>query len=97
MSQNWIAFGLAGLCLVVLGSQDASALGPVGAFRAPAEVQTPRVNVSFWAEPFPHGYRGWGPCIRYERFETELGPVFRRISVCGYSRHHYSSVLSVKD
>lgn len=90
MYHKGIAVALAAICLVALGSQRASALGPMGAIRAPAEAQIPRVYVTFWAQPFPYGYTGWGPCIRYERFDTEWGPRFRRVSICGssYGRHY---------
>jgi len=38
--------------------------------------------VSFWGEPFPYGYRGWGPCIRYVPVETPYGIKWRRVRVC---------------
>src|ERR1700682_3019959 len=82
-------FATLGLSLLI-GSAPAWALGPISPLGLPTEAQVPRVNVSFWAKPFPFGYTGWGHCIRYERIDTEWGPRFRRISLCGgiyYSRH----------
>jgi hypothetical protein len=101
MFRKLISGGLGALIFgAAVNPQPASALGPVSALVSQAGIHDhgPRVDVSFWAEPFPFGYTGWGRCIRYERFETELGPRFRRVSICGasYGRHRSGRVLSVK-
>ncbi|SHJ85341.1 hypothetical protein SAMN05444159_1690 [Bradyrhizobium lablabi] len=48
--------------------------------------------VSFWGRPFPYGYTGWGPCVRYERLETERGIIFRRVWICSPSEARRRSI-----
>ena len=38
---------------------------------------------SFFGRPYPYGYTGWGPCIRYVEVETPYGPRLRRVRACG--------------
>ena len=59
----------------------AFAIGPVHsslALTGPSDLS----NVSFFARPFPHGYTGWGRCIRYVEVQTRWGWRLRRINVC---------------
>jgi hypothetical protein len=39
-------------------------------------------SVSFFARPFPFGYTGWGPCVRYVEVQTRWGLRLRRVRVC---------------
>ena len=48
--------------------------------------------VSFWGRPFPYGYTGWGPCVRYERLDTEQGIIFRRRWICSPSEARRRSI-----
>ena len=66
---------------LMLGASSALALGPVniGASSASAGVLS---EVSFFGRPYPYGYTGWGPCVRYVEVETPLGPRVRRVRVC---------------
>jgi hypothetical protein len=50
-----------------------------------AEVASMATTVSFWGRPYPCGYTGWGPCVRYERLETARGITFRRVWICSRS------------
>jgi len=38
---------------------------------------------SFFGRPYPYGYTGWGPCIRYIEVGTPYGPRLRRVRSCG--------------
>ena len=38
---------------------------------------------SFFGRPYPYGYTGWGPCIRYIEVDTAYGPRLRRVRSCG--------------
>jgi hypothetical protein len=38
---------------------------------------------SFFGRPYPYGYTGWGPCIRYVEVDTPHGPRLRRVRACG--------------
>jgi hypothetical protein len=40
------------------------------------------VNTSFWARPYPYGYTGWGPCVRWVEVQTPRGLAYRRINIC---------------
>jgi hypothetical protein len=31
------------------------------------------LNITFWAQPYPHGYSGWRRCSRGARVETPYG------------------------
>jgi len=45
----------------------------------------PLVNISFWGRPYPYGYVGWGPCVRYVPVQTASGPKLRKVRVCRYA------------
>ncbi len=58
---------------------SAFALGPV----VPSEsVQSDVQRVSFFGRPYPYGYTGWGPCVRYVEVQTRHGVRLRRVWVC---------------
>ena len=59
---------------------SASAFGPVAAplVDESADIQ----NASFFGRPYPYGYSGWGPCIRYVEVQTRYGVRVRRVRVC---------------
>jgi hypothetical protein len=63
--------------------------GPVFASGLDAEISTPSSIAepmqlaSFFGRPYPYGYTGWGPCIRYIEVETPYGPRLRRVRSCG--------------
>jgi hypothetical protein len=70
-------FGLA----LTLAANSAWAVGPVNSMSPLAAVQ-PRLDASFFGRPYPYGYSGWGPCVRYLEVETRWGPRLRRVWVC---------------
>ena len=65
---------------MVAGVDSALALGPV--FSHPFIGGSELSEASFWARPYPYGYSGWGPCIRYVQVETPRGLRLRRVRVC---------------
>lgn len=70
-----------GLVLTVFAGSigSASAFGPVNVpFGPVANLQ----DVSFFGRPYPYGYSGWGPCIRYVEVQTRHGVRVRRVRVC---------------
>ena len=74
-------FGLAlGLAFMVSVS-SAQAMGPVNAI-GPSASQPGLQRVSFFGRPYPYGYTGWGPCLRYVEVETRWGVRVRRVWVC---------------
>jgi hypothetical protein len=77
-------FGL--VCLLggaLVGSvSSASAFGPVNLLGQSASTQADLLQASFFGRPYPYGYTGWGPCIRYVEVETRWGPRLRRVRVC---------------
>ena len=73
--------GLVGLTLIA-GVGSASAFGPVNPINPPVSVQGDLLDVSFFGRPYPYGYTGWGPCIRYVEVQTPWGPRLRRVRVC---------------
>lgn len=77
-------FGFAGLIGVALmgGVGSASALGPVNAIGPSVSIQRDLLDASFFGRPYPYGYTGWGPCIRYVEVQTPWGPRLRRVRVC---------------
>lgn len=75
----WIAGGI-GLSLLI-GINSAQALGPVSTIGASAGAQI-QLEASFFGRPYPYGYTGWGPCVRYVEVEGRMGPRLRRIWVC---------------
>jgi hypothetical protein len=72
---------LLGLALLG-GVSSASALGPMSPIVPSASVQRDLVEASFFGRPYPYGYTGWGPCIRYVEVETRWGLRLRRVRVC---------------
>jgi hypothetical protein len=70
---------LLGLALVS-GIGSASALGPVNS--AGVNAQGDLLDASFFGRPYPYGYTGWGPCIRYVEVQTRWGLRLRRVRVC---------------
>jgi hypothetical protein len=71
------------LSLVLLGGAgSAQALGPVGPIALSLDARSDFLDVSFWGRPYPYGYTGWGPCIRYVEVETRWGLRLRRVRVC---------------
>jgi hypothetical protein len=71
------------LGLALAGSiSSASAFGPVNNIGPSVNAQGDLLNASFWGRPYPFGYTGWGPCIRYVEVETRWGLRLRRVRVC---------------
>jgi hypothetical protein len=76
-------FGIiCGLVGIAMSSGAALALGPIQAPGPAVTVQQDLLDVSFFGRPYPYGYTGWGPCVRYEEVETRRGPRLRRVRVC---------------
>jgi hypothetical protein len=75
-------FGMVcGLGLALLMSVgSAHAFGLVGSPAAAAEADVH--DVSFFGRPYPYGYTGWGPCIRYVEVPTRHGVRVRRVWAC---------------
>jgi hypothetical protein len=76
-------FGFA--CLLgfafIYGGSPASAFGPVNSL-GQMNIQRDLVDASFFGRPYPYGYTGWGPCVRYEEVQTRWGWRLRRVRVC---------------
>jgi hypothetical protein len=72
---------LLGLALMS-GANSASALGPVNSVGPFVSIQRDLLNASFFGRPYPYGYTGWGPCIRYVEVQTRWGLRLRRVRVC---------------
>jgi hypothetical protein len=62
------------------GTSSALAMGPVNV--AGAHAQQDVLDASFFGRPYPYGYTGWGPCVRYVEVEGRYGPRLRRVWVC---------------
>jgi hypothetical protein len=78
--KSGIAWGFALALTASAGS--ALAFGPVNSIPSPAPAGSMVIDTSFFGRPYPYGYTGWGPCIRYIEVETPLGPRLRRVWVC---------------
>lgn len=77
-------FGFVGMLglLLTSGVPTASAFGPVNSIGAAANAQRDLLDASFFGRPYPYGYTGWGPCLRYVEVETRWGVRLRRVWVC---------------
>jgi hypothetical protein len=62
------------------GANSALAMGPVNVVGAHAQQDV--LDASFFGRPYPYGYTGWGPCVRYVEVEGRYGPRLRRVRVC---------------
>ena len=62
------------------GGNSALAMGPVNVVGAHAQQDV--LDASFFGRPYPYGYTGWGPCVRYIEVEGRYGPRLRRVRVC---------------
>ncbi len=49
---------------------------------------TTAASASFWGRPYPYGYTGWGPCIRWVPVQTNWGSglAYKRVYICRYHR-----------
>jgi hypothetical protein len=77
-------FGMAcllGLALVS-GADPALAFGAVNSITSSSNAQRGLLDASFFGRPYPYGYTGWGPCIRYVEVQTRWGLRLRRVRVC---------------
>jgi hypothetical protein len=72
---------LLGLALIT-GMGSASALGPVNSVGPSVNIPLNLLDVSFFGRPYPYGFTGWGPCIRYVEVETRRGLRLRRVRAC---------------
>ena len=88
MQKVILAAAVATVVLAGASSSQAFPAGPVHADRTgPYAVQ----QVTFWARPFPHGYR-WSlvrACTRYVPVETAHGTRTQRVWVCATRRRWY--------
>ena len=77
-------FGLVCLfgCTLIGSVSSAAAFGPVNPLGPSASTQGDLLEASFFGRPYPYGYTGWGPCIRYVEVETPYRPRLRRVRVC---------------
>lgn len=77
-------FGFACLLGLALtsGIGSASALGPVNSVGPSVNIHRDLLDASFFGRPYPYGYTGWGPCIRYVEVQTRWGLRLRRVRVC---------------
>jgi hypothetical protein len=75
-----LAFGCFVAIGLMTGAGSAFAFGPVN----PSILgeQASLIDVSFFGRPYPYGFTGWGPCIRYVEVETRWGPRLRRVWIC---------------
>lgn len=67
---------------LLAGAGSASAFGPVNSVAPSVNGQRDLLNASFFGRPYPYGFTGWGPCIRYVEVETPWGLRLRRVRVC---------------
>ena len=70
-----------GLGLMLSGS-PAFALGPVNVIDTSATERQDVLDASFFGRPYPYGFTGWGPCIRYVEVPSRRGIRVRRVNIC---------------
>ena len=77
-------FGATGGLAVALAMtvSTAFAMGPIGSPSQSVAAQKDLLEASFFGRPYPYGYTGWGPCIRYVEVENRRGPRLRRVWIC---------------
>lgn len=69
-----LGFGL------LMSAGSAFAFGPVV---GPSRIgQQNLLEISFFGRPYPYGFTGWGPCVRYVEVQTRRGVRVRRVRVC---------------
>jgi hypothetical protein len=73
---------LFGMTLMVVSAGSAFAFGPVNAIAPTADAAGNVVNASFYGRPYPYGYSGWGPCVKYVQVQTRKGTKLRRVWSC---------------
>jgi hypothetical protein len=77
----WKSGTACGFAIVLgMGASSALALGPVNAVKPSPSAQL--LDASFFGRPYPYGYTGWGPCVRYVPVETPSGTRLRRVWIC---------------
>ena len=81
MIQKFAFVCLVGLALMS-GVRSASALGPVSVIGTSVNPQLNLLDASFFGRPYPYGYTGWGPCVRYVEVQTRWGLRLRRVNIC---------------
>ena len=64
------------------GASSALAMGPVNVVDPRGNAQQDVLDASFFGRPYPYGYTGWGPCVRYVEVEGRYGPRLLRVWVC---------------
>jgi hypothetical protein len=75
-------WGILGVGLLVSAS-PASSLSAAASLEFAGNRAEHMQLASFFGRPYPYGYTGWGPCIRYIEVETPQGPRLRRVRSCG--------------
>jgi hypothetical protein len=74
------------ICLLGLALMSSigpvSAFGPVNVIGGSMNTRSDVVEVSFFGRPYPYGYTGWGPCVRYVEVQTRWGLRLRRVNIC---------------
>jgi len=73
-------FGIVCALGLLMSAGSAFAFGPVAGPSASA--QQDLLEASFFGRPYPYGYTGWGPCVRYAEVQTRHGVRVRRVRAC---------------
>jgi hypothetical protein len=81
MTVGKFGIGCAFALALTLGANSGFAMGPVNV-TGPSISRATLLDASFFGRPYPYGYTGWGPCVRYVEVETRWGLRVRRIWVC---------------
>jgi hypothetical protein len=90
MSRSKLPAFVTGLILVFSPTLSV-AMGPVAGGSTYSDPATLAMPASFWGRPYPYGYTGWGPCVRYVPVQTAWGTSWQRVSLCGYRRQRAES------